>query len=85
MELAFICLVRLLTEKAKVMRRISVIFSLLSCINALAQVEHDSTTIIYAWKLNTFYSRTDEVRSIQFSGIFSSIILSINILYVIVF
>ncbi len=61
MELAFICLVRLLTEKAKVMRRISVIFSLLSCINALAQVEHDSTTIIYAWKLNTFYSRTDEV------------------------
>jgi hypothetical protein len=43
------------------MRRISFIFSILSCVTALAQVEHDSTTIIYAWKLNDLYTKTEEV------------------------
>lgn len=61
MDLFFICLVRLLFNSAEVMRRISVIFSMLICVTTLAQVEHDSTTIIYAWKLNNLYTKTEEV------------------------
>jgi hypothetical protein len=43
------------------MRRISFLFLILSCTTTLAQVEHDSTSIIYAWKLNDIYTKTEEI------------------------
>jgi hypothetical protein len=44
------------------MRRIGFLFLLLYCTTALAQVEHDSATVIYSWKLTDFNTKTEEVQ-----------------------